>query len=94
MRYRGRINMDGKDFSKQEEDARNRIIKRPSRIKWGVNLFVRYLVVIIFFASLILSPFLFGFLWYHIIVADALSSAVIGILCGVIFDFCMLLFVS
>jgi hypothetical protein len=37
-------------------------------------------------ATLILSPFVFGLLWFWI-TGDALSAALIGIVCGGIFDF-------
>lgn len=78
-------------FAEQEAEAIKHVLKKPYRVRSTITLFTRFLIVIVVIASLILSPVLFGFLWYHLVVADALSSAIIGIVCGIIFDFFMLL---
>jgi hypothetical protein len=41
---------------------------------------------LIVISTFILSPFVFGMIWFWL-TGDALSAAVIGIFCGGIFDF-------
>lgn len=69
------------------------ILKKPKLcIRIGVfAITIGYLfVVIAIIASLILSPFFFGYLWYHVVAADPISSAIIGVACGAGFDFFVL----
>jgi hypothetical protein len=83
--------MDSEHFAKQETEAVKKILKRPSRVYSAIALFTRFLFAILLIATLVLSPCLFGYLWYNLVVHEAISSAIIGIVCGIFLDFFILL---
>lgn len=49
------------------------------------------IIIALYFGFLIFSPFLFALLWYWFIVHEPISAAIIGVVCGLIADFFVLI---
>jgi len=65
-----------------------------SRLLEFLSLIIGIGKILLFFAILILSPFAFALLWYHFVIAEPISSTIIGVVCGLLFDFAVLCLVG
>jgi len=50
--------------------------------------------IFIVVAFIIIIPMLCGYVWYHFIVAEPISSAIMGIFCGAVADFLLWALIS
>jgi len=63
--------------------------RRWQKFKDSAKLTGGILLIIIVCSVLILMPVFFGLLWYHFI-HEPISSAIVGVVCGLIADACIL----
>lgn len=80
-------------FNKAHKEIVPDVLRHPmEKHQTLITLWCAFLVFVLC-AILILSPMGFAYLWYCL-VHDPISSAIIGIVCGAIFDYFVILFVS
>ncbi len=83
------------------------IIKELSKEKWPITrrspyyrfteilkACATYTIVIAIIGLLIFSPVLIGAAWYFLIVQEPISAAIIGVVCGLICDFVILMILN
>ena len=77
------------------ETIRN-LTRRPRfyRVRDFLGFCATVLIMVGILALLVLSPVILGAAWYFLIVPEPISAAIIGVVCGVICDFVILMILN